>query len=241
MRLVQGAPGRGAIAPMTDAISAADRGYNAKETISFINETLGATGPGTHKRSLDFPYVFGDGPGAKRHKGMPVSEKGCRAIYQAWKRLAGGSGRPTEAAVYKESASWRVAAMYHNNERMVSTGRFTLIPRSSFRDGLDATKLEQLQTIYERLNQARTPRDMTCTARDPHRVRRKEDQVFLRVRQQTLLQSGDPGWFLARRLLSCPGRRIGLNGYDSRNIGLNGYDSRNTDDPRSSQERGGRR
>ena len=72
VRLVQGAPTRGAIAPMADAIFAADRGYNVKETISFINETLGATGLGTHKRSLDFPYVFGNGPIAKRHKGMPV-------------------------------------------------------------------------------------------------------------------------------------------------------------------------
>ena len=36
VRLVQGAPTRGAISTMADAICTADPGYNAKETISFI-------------------------------------------------------------------------------------------------------------------------------------------------------------------------------------------------------------
>ena len=88
-------------------------------------------------------------------------------------KSAGEIGRTIDAAVYRESAIGRVAAMYHDNERIFSTSRFTLIPRSTFRDGLNETKLEQLQTIYERLYQARTPRDMTRTTRNLYSVRRK--------------------------------------------------------------------
>ena len=197
MRLVQGAPTRGAIAPIPDAIFAADRGYNVKETISFINEIIGAPGLGTHKRALDFPHVFGNGPIAKRHKGMPVSEK-CRAIYRAKRKMTAASGRTLEAAVYRESASGRVAVIYHNNERLFSTSKFTLIPRRTFRDGLDEAKMERIQTVYERMSQARTARDVKGTATDPSRVRLKIEQVIRRVRQITLLQSEDPGWFLAR-------------------------------------------
>ena len=56
-QLIQGAATPGRLRPMPDAVFAADRGYNSKETISFINERLGATGIGTHKRSLDYPFV----------------------------------------------------------------------------------------------------------------------------------------------------------------------------------------
>ena len=92
MRLVQGAPTRRAIAPMADAIFAADRGYNAKETISFINETLGATGLRNHKRSEYFSYIFGNGFVAKRHRVMPVSEKGWLSTYRVRKKVQARSG-----------------------------------------------------------------------------------------------------------------------------------------------------
>ena len=76
-QLLQGQSRIGALSPMADALFAADRGYNSKETISFVNKTLGATGIGTHKRSPDFPFVFGDGAVRKRHKGMEMSEQGA--------------------------------------------------------------------------------------------------------------------------------------------------------------------
>ena len=41
---------------------AADRGYNSKETIAFLSETLGASWIGTHKRDMWYLFVFGDGP-----------------------------------------------------------------------------------------------------------------------------------------------------------------------------------
>ena len=86
VQLIQGAATPGSLTPMTDAVFAADRGYNSTETIQLINERLGATAIGSHKRSLDYPFVFGDGPISKKHKGMIVSEKGCRAVYSATKK-----------------------------------------------------------------------------------------------------------------------------------------------------------
>ena len=101
---------------MADAVFAADRGYNSRETISFLNKTLGATGIGTHKRSLDFPFVFGDGAVLKRHKGMEISEQGCRAIYSAENKGVRGAGRPLEAAVYRERF-WGVSRLCNTTMR----------------------------------------------------------------------------------------------------------------------------
>ena len=176
---------------MADANFATDRGYNAKETISVINETLGATDLGID--SLQISHMSSAMNLSPRAIKECLSRRKHAVPYIGQGKIAGRSERSIEAAVYNDSASGRVAAMYHNNERTFSTSRFTLLRRSTFRDGLDATKLEQLQTIYERLNQARTPRDVTRIARDPYSVRRKVDKVVLRVQQLTVLQSEDPG------------------------------------------------
>ena len=77
LQLLQGHPTIGALSPMADAVFAADRGCNSKETISFVNKTIGATGIDTHKRSLDFPFVFGDGAVWRRHKGTEFQNKGA--------------------------------------------------------------------------------------------------------------------------------------------------------------------
>lgn len=73
-KLIQGAATPGSLTPMADAVLAADGGYNSTETIELINERLGATAIGTHKRSLDYTFKFGDGP-TKTHKRMILSEK----------------------------------------------------------------------------------------------------------------------------------------------------------------------
>ena len=133
VQLIQGAATTGSLRPMTDAIFAADRGYNARETIKFINERLGAIGIGTHKRSLDFPFVFREGPIRKKHKGMAVSEKGCRAVYSATRRPMGYGGKSVQAVVYRESCTGRIAAFYHNNQRMFGAQKFSLIPKKGYR------------------------------------------------------------------------------------------------------------
>ena len=78
--LIQGAPTLDSLRPMLDSLFAADRGYNEVASIASLNETLGASCIGAYKRSLSFPFVFGDGALRKRHKGMVISEKGCRAF-----------------------------------------------------------------------------------------------------------------------------------------------------------------
>lgn len=103
---------------MFDAIFPSDFGYNPRETISFVNERLGATGTSRNKRSLDYALVFGDGPITKRHKGIVVSERGCRAVYSATRTPSSNQGKPVQAFVYRESCSGKIAAVFHNNARL---------------------------------------------------------------------------------------------------------------------------
>ena len=149
VQLVQGAPTKGALVLMADAVFAADRGYNGKETIDFISKTLGASALGTHKHSLDYPFVLGEGPIRKKHKSVTVSEKGCRAVYSA-KNVGGGvSRRQVEATVYRESYSGRIAAVYSNNERMFRSTKYTLVPRDNFRRHIDPCNIRALATLYD--------------------------------------------------------------------------------------------
>ena len=115
VQLLQGASTTGALRPMAEAIFAADRGYNSKQTLQFDGDVLGASIIGTHKRDLTYPYVFGSGPITKRAKGMVVSEKGCRAVYIATKKTEGSTrrvGRDLEACLYRESCSDRPLLVY---------------------------------------------------------------------------------------------------------------------------------
>ena len=56
--LIQGVPTLGSLRPMVDSLFPADKGYNEVASIAFLNETLGTSCIGTHKRSLSFPFVF---------------------------------------------------------------------------------------------------------------------------------------------------------------------------------------
>lgn len=89
VQLLQGVPTVCALRPKVDYLFAANRGYNEVETIQFLNENLFCTSIGTHKRFLSFPFVFGNGPIRKRHKGMVVAETGCLSLYSATKRPIG--------------------------------------------------------------------------------------------------------------------------------------------------------
>ena len=144
-QLVQGASTSGALRPMPEAVFAADRGYNSKETIEFVGGTLGASLLGTHKRDLWYPYVFGDGPITARHKGVVVSEKGCRAVYNA--RLRSGARsqiRQVEACIYRESCSGRIAALVHNNAAMFPSRCFTVVLKEAFRSDAAIKDLSEI-------------------------------------------------------------------------------------------------
>lgn len=130
---------------MPEAVFAADRGYNSKETIEFVGGTLGASLLGTHKRDLWYPYVFGDGPITARHKGVVVSEKGCRAVYNA--RLRSGARsqiRQVEACIYRESCSGRIAALVHNNAAMFPSRCFTVVLKEAFRSDAAIKDLSEI-------------------------------------------------------------------------------------------------
>ena len=118
-QVVQGPPTKGALVPMPDAKFASDRGYNRAQSTKFVSTMHGATTIGTHKRSYDFPFVFGNGPIRKKRKVMVVSEKGFRAVCDARHKGRGGSPhRHVQAPVCRESYSGRVEAVYKNNERL---------------------------------------------------------------------------------------------------------------------------
>ena len=74
--------------PFAEHIFAADGSYKSKETISFLSDKLGASLLGTHKNNLWYPFVSGEGLISRRHRGMNVSERGCRAVHTA--RQKGG-------------------------------------------------------------------------------------------------------------------------------------------------------
>lgn len=191
--------------PMADAVFAPDRGHNCKESITLFNETLGATGIGTHKRSLDFPFVFGETALAKKQKGPKVAEKGCRAIYSATKK-GQGFGRDVEADVYMESFSGRIAAVYHNNVKVLGAHKFTLVPKNNFRGSLNvnAKKIQALQTLHDTpvstaRNSGRDERQSTRRSGNvPATSSTKLQLIYDGVTHSTYYQSEDPAWFLLR-------------------------------------------
>jgi hypothetical protein len=83
---IQGSPTVSALRPMTDTIFAADRGYNCMSSTEFISN-LSAIILGTHKSSLDYPFIFGDIRVARKHRGVSISEKRSRAVYSATRIL----------------------------------------------------------------------------------------------------------------------------------------------------------
>lgn len=136
IQMLQGASTTGALRPMGEAIFAADRGYNTKETLNFIGNKLGASILGAHRRDLTYPFVFGSDPMSRRHKGMAVSENGCGAVYVATLKSNSSSrpiGRDLETCLYRKSYSSRIAAMVHNNRRLFKSRSFTAVPHNRLR------------------------------------------------------------------------------------------------------------
>ncbi|CAN8067641.1 unnamed protein product [Agarophyton chilense] len=197
VRLMQGVPTAGPVRTMTDALFASDRGYNGKETVEYITNRIGATVTGTYKRSLDYLFFFGQGATRKRHKGVVVSESGCRAVYSAKRKTK--TGRTVEAIVYRESVSGRIAAMYHNNDRIFSARQFTLIPKAGHEEVRKNVGRELFHLIFDRsLSKNGTESSTTGSFGTNSMARMKVMQALSEVVEITIMQSGDPGWFLGR-------------------------------------------
>ena len=201
MQLLQRASTTGALRPMPDAIVAADRGYNSKETINFVSNVLSASLIGMHKRDLWFPYVFGYGPISRRHRGMVVSEKGCRAKYSA--RLKGSACnrqiRTIEACLYRERFSGRIAAKIHNNGFLFPLTCFTVVLKEAFRSPDAEAKVQDSLILYDG-----TRGDGSIMGRETRNTRFQStgresvENLLKRVDMLTYLQSEDPVWFLLR-------------------------------------------
>lgn len=94
--------------------------------------------------------------------------------------------------------------MYHNNDELFASNRFTLVPKAGFSGLYSEEKLKRLQNIYQREAGDRVSSSM-------HRAhpswlegyvgRMRVEQVLRGVSQITILQAQDPGWFLARAFL----------------------------------------
>lgn len=196
--LIQGKPTSSSLSAMTDTIFSSDRGYHTKETISFINTQLGAIGLGTHKKTLDYPFCFGDGPIAKKHKGMNICEKGTRAVYTATRKEKKGSS--IEAVVYRESYSGRVAVMYHNCQQLFSRKKYTIVPQDRYRNICRRSQIEELQVVHEEVSHPENgARSMFNKQNENGReaVLRQMQKVTL----LTYLQSEDPLWFILRAFI----------------------------------------
>ena len=76
MHLVQGASTNGALRLMPEAIFAAERGKNAKETIELLADVLGTSLIVTYRTNHWYPFVCGDGPISRWHEGMVVPGRG---------------------------------------------------------------------------------------------------------------------------------------------------------------------
>ena len=204
-QLLQGVSTTGALRPLPDAIFPADRGYNSKESIEFVSGVLGASILGTHRRDMWYPYVFGDGPISRRHKGMVISEKGCRAVHTA--RLRNGTSRASraravEACVYRESCSGRVAALIHNNSSLFPSRCFTIVFRDSYRDEAATAKLGETMVLFDEVLSVLDPRTRAMRSKNlpvlATNGRSRVEQVLGGVMALTYLQSEDPVWFLLR-------------------------------------------
>lgn len=182
---------------MTEALFAADRGYKSHGSTDFLNYCLDAPGLGTYKRWLDYPFVFDDGPIAKRHKGMRVSEKGSRVVYIANRKPSGVSGRLVQASLYRENFSGRIAAIYHNNIREISAQKFAIKPKSKFRQ-FSRFQIGILKGCFRSCFARPLSRYLAYTKPQNWQSnvpRMRAYQIITNVNHLTIMPCEDLGWF----------------------------------------------
>lgn len=91
-----------------------------------------------------------------------------------------------QATLYRESYSECIAAIYHNNDINVQL----------------STKLEQVQVVYDITTQTIGGNGSGASRSNCFNLARfKADGLLTSVNHLTVLQSEDPGWFLARAFM----------------------------------------
>ena len=149
--------------------------------------------------ATSYTTVFGDGKISRRHRGRRVSEKGCRSLYSAIKKSR--KGRNVEACVYREAFSGRIAAYYHNNERLFGSCKFTLVPHQSFRGHFEAKTMEELQVVRDICEERKDFRGVSqsgSSISSKSTARKCVEEGLRKVTQLTYVQAEDPTWFLLR-------------------------------------------
>lgn len=116
-----------------------------------MGEELHASALRTSKRSLDCPVCSGEGKQQKRHKGMIIAEKHCRAVYSATKKTTNNSrARQVEATVYQQSCTGRMVGAYHNNVRLFGATKCALLPKHNYRGVVERGRISKIKTVYHR-------------------------------------------------------------------------------------------
>lgn len=95
---------------------------------------------------------FGDGPKTARHRGVLVSDKGCRAVYNARLRPSAANNyrvRLAEACLYRESCLGRIAVLIHNNSSLFPSLCFTVVLKEAFCTERSMRDLEQAAVVFD--------------------------------------------------------------------------------------------
>ena len=136
---------------------------------------------------------------------MVISEKGCRAVYCAMKPSSKRTGRALQASVYRESFSGRIAAVYSNDESRFGAHKFCVVPKEGYRSSFTSQQVEEVQVIYDRRTDtgqnAGSIYNLRVSVSDYMISCLKVLQVLSKVRQLTIFQAEDSGWFLARAFM----------------------------------------
>ena len=89
---------------------------------------IGASCIGACKRSVSFPFVFGDKALRKRHRGMVISERRLRVVYSAVKSYQ-GKQEEKFGLLCTERVLKEIATVYRNDESTFGAQKFCVIPK----------------------------------------------------------------------------------------------------------------
>ena len=128
---------------------------------------------------------------------MIVSEKGCRPVYSATKKPV-SSGTKVQALLYREGYSGRISEMYHNDVKNFGAHSYTLIPKDGYRELLSQEGTPRAWEVFCASDVNRKEGGRAPCRSDALRLRLNFTFALQNVQHFTLLQSEDPGWFLAR-------------------------------------------
>ena len=108
------------------------------------------------------------------------------------------SGKKVQALLYREGYSGRIAAMYHNDVKNFGAHSYTLIPKDGYRELFSEEGAQQAREVFCASDVNRGEGGRALCRSDALRLRLNFTFALQNVQHFTLLQSEDPGWFLAR-------------------------------------------